>query len=131
MPRPAKIDPLCDVLNLSGDGARPATYADHVKGRNIFKRVLFSSHEEQTHSLHGDLRLPSRRSPHHLNIALMSPTRQGAGLSGTSACWSGSGSMTDIPPHLIELARRLQEALRAAALRREKRMADVAHRRPS
>jgi len=39
--------------------------------------------------------------------------------------------MTDIPPHLIELARRLEEALRAAALRREKRMADAAQRRPS
>ena len=41
------------------------------------------------------------------------------------------GVITDIPPHLIELARRLEEALRAAALRREKQMADAAHRRPS
>lgn len=34
-------------------------------------------------------------------------------------------------PHLIELARRLEEALRAAAMRREKQLADAAHRRPS
>jgi len=35
----------------------------HIKNRNIFRRVLFSPHEEQTHSLHGDLRSSCLKVP--------------------------------------------------------------------
>ena len=108
----------------------PPTLYD-VKGRNIFRRVLFSPHEEQTHFLHGDLRSTCSKVPSSSGPCVAQTRRTGRGFVGNIGTLVRFGVMTDIPPHLIELARRLEEALRAAALRREKQLADAAHRRPS